>query len=91
MKNLQDIIPDREIVKMKNIDFWGIEYYSWRVAHPVYSDQVEELLENGYMVSTDYDGNFMVNKQLHPSPTDIQLNKRIWRNLSETIQKAGEK
>ena len=73
---------------MKNIDFWGMEYNSWRVQHPVYSDQVETLLENGYLVSTDYDGNFIVNKQLHPSPTDLQQNKRIWRSLFSALDKA---
>lgn len=85
-KNVQDIIPDREIIKMKNVEFAGLEYEEWRVEHPVFSDQIETLLENGYMVSTNHKGELIVMKQLNPSPVQLQQNKYFWNRLTEAIE-----
>lgn len=84
--NLQDIIPDREIVKMKNQEFAGIEYEQWRVAIPIFSDQIETLLENGFMVSILSKGEVTVTKQLNPSPRNLQQNKQFWKTLKNTLE-----
>ena len=85
MKTLRDIIPDREIIQHQNEEFAGIEYECYVVDTPVYGDQVETLLENGFMVSILNDGKVTINKQLNPSPEKLQENKRFWRNFIEVI------
>jgi len=91
MKNLQDIIPDREIVKLNNQEFAGLEYEQWRVEVPIFNDQVETLLENGYMLSIMFRGEVIVNRLLNPSPDALKQNKQFWNNLSEALNhEAGE-
>ena len=85
MKNIQDIIPDREIIKMKNSEFEGIEYESWNVGLPIFSDQMERLLENGFMVSVLDKGFVHVDKQLTPSPTNLRENKEFWNEFRKTV------
>ena len=89
MKNLQDIIPDREIIKMQNQEFAGIEYEQWNISLPVFSDQVETLLENGFMVSMLEDNHVTINKQLNPSPEKLHQNKQFWNTLKTTIDLEG--
>jgi len=89
MTNLQDIIPDREIIKLQNEECLGLVYESWVVAHPVFSDQVETLLEKGFMVSTSIKGELIVNKQLNPSPEKLHENKQFWRTLHKTLSRKG--
>ena len=84
-RNLQDIIPDREIVKLKNQEFAGIEYEQWRIGVPVWGDQVETLLENGYMVSIMTEGEVIVNKPLPMSPQALRQNKQFWNSLNEAL------
>ena len=85
MKNIRDIIPDREIIKHRNMKFAGREYECWKVSTPVWADQVESLLENGYMVSMLEDGIVTIDRQLNASPEDISSNKNFWRKLSQTL------
>lgn len=82
MKNIQDIISCREIIKLQNQEFAGLEYECWNVGLPVFSDQVKTLLENGFMVSMLHDGMITVNKELNPSPVKLQRNKNFWRAFS---------
>ena len=42
-RNLQDIIPDREIVKLQNQEFAGIEYEQWRIGVPIWGEDEEEI------------------------------------------------
>jgi hypothetical protein len=84
MKYLRDIIPDRRIIQCKNQEFAGLEYEEWKVGLPVFSDQIETLLENGCMVSIISDGIVTVDKQLNPSPQKLQENKHFWRELKAT-------
>ena len=85
MKNIQDIIPDREIIKMQNEEFAGIKYESWEVETPVWSDQVETLLENGFMVSMIKPNIVTVNKPMNISCSDLSSNKQFWRDLNEAV------
>ena len=85
VKNIQDIIPDREIVKLKNQEFAGIEYEEWRVGVPIWGDQVETLLENGYMLSIQSEGEVIVNKQLPTSPENLRMNKEFWNSLNRAL------
>ncbi len=87
MKNIQDIITCREITKLSNQELFGLEYECWNVSLPVWGDQVETLLENGYMVSMLNDGMITINKQLNPSPKKVQENKNFWRELEQQILK----
>ncbi len=84
-KNLQDIIPDREIVKLKNQEFAGLEYEQWRIGIPVWGDQIEDLLENGYTVAVLSEGEVIVNKQLNPSPEKLRQNKQFWDSLNKAL------
>jgi len=71
---------------MKNEELFGLEYESWNVSLPIFSDQIETLLENGYMVSMLYPNTIHVSKQLNPSPTNLQQNKRFWNRLEEVLE-----
>jgi len=90
IKNIQDIIRDREIIKMKNLEFLGLEYEEWNVSLPVFGDQVESLLEHGFSVSILDDGFITVTRIINPSPQKLQENKRFWRCLSEIIVSNGD-
>lgn len=85
MKNIQDIIPDRKIIKMKNQGFAGIDYEEWSVSLPIFGDQVETLLENGYSVSILEESYITVTKPLNPSPEKLQQNKAFWNELKTTL------
>ncbi len=85
VKNIQDIIPDREIVKLQNQEFEGIEYVQWRIGVQGWGDQVEDLLENGYMLSIMSEGEVIVNKQLNTSPEALRQNKQFWNNLNKAL------
>lgn len=85
MQNIQDIIPDREIIKMKNEEFAGIQYETWHVSLPVYGDQIEKLLESGFLVSVVYVNCVTVSKALNPSPEKLHKNKHFWNELEKGI------
>lgn len=85
MKNLQDIIPDRKITKLPNVEFAGIQYEEYNVETPVWSDQIQTLLENGYMVFACGGNHVVVNKALNPSPHALHQNKQFWRALNEAL------
>jgi len=85
VKNIQDIIPDREIVKLKNQEFAGLEYEHWRIGVPIWGDQVETLLENGYMLSIMSEGEVIVNRLLNPSPEALKQNKEFWNGLNKAL------
>jgi len=86
LKNIYDIIPDRKIIKLKNQEFAGLKYEQWSVEVPIFGDQVETLLENGYMLSIMGDGEVIINKQLNPSPEELRFNKQFWNNLNEALE-----
>lgn len=79
--NIQDIIPDREIIKLQNEEMFGFVYEMWSVGLPVYADQVERLVENGYLVAMLHENYITISKQLNPSPNDLSNNKRILNNI----------
>jgi hypothetical protein len=83
--NIQDIIPDREIIKMKNDEFAGIEYETWHVQLPLYGDRIETLLENGFLVSVIYQNCVTVSKALNPSPEKLHENKMFWNELKSAL------
>jgi len=85
VKNIQDIIPDREIVKLKNQEFAGLEYEQWRIGVPIWGDQVETLLENGYMLSIMTEGEVIVNRLLTTSPKKLRENKEFWNSLNKAL------
>ena len=84
--NIQDILPDREIIKMQNQNFAGLEYERWRVSTPLFSDETESLIENGFMVSVFHNGEVFVHKQLNPSPTQLRENKQFWCALNKELE-----
>lgn len=86
MKNIQDIIPDREIVQQKPQEFMGISYNVWRVGIPIFSDQVEKLLESGYHLFISGLGHVFVIRQLNPSPEQLRENREFWHNLTNRIE-----
>ena len=80
-KNLQDIIPDREIFRVHNQHFEGIEYETYRVDTPIYSDQVQELLENGFDLFVGGTKHVIINKKLTPNPEKLRQNKEFWNDF----------
>jgi len=84
-KNIQDIIPDRYIIKQDNISFAGLDYEVWKVQPPIFSDQVETLLENSYMLFIDDRREIFIEKLINPSPKQLQENKHFWRELRNKI------
>lgn len=89
MRNIQDIIPDREIIKMQNEEFAGLEYEVWNVQIPLFGDRIETLLENGFMVSMLESDKVNVCKQLNPSPEKLYENKQFWNELKTTLGVEG--
>ncbi len=85
-RNLQDIIKDREITQLPKQELLGISYDSWEVKPPLFGDQVETLLENGYMVSMLKNGKINIEFELTPSPEQLRGNKIFWRSLSEALE-----
>ena len=83
--NIEDIIRDREITRLPNQELLGISYECWEVDPPVYADQVEKLLENGYMVSMLKNGTINIEFELTPSPEQLRENKRFWNDLTEAL------
>lgn len=83
MKNIQDIIPDREIIKMKNEEFAGIEYEVWNVQIPLFGDRVQTLLENGFDVSMLESDKVNVVRKITPSPEKLHENKQFWKKLTD--------
>ncbi len=70
---------------MVNEEFGGLEYEIWKVGLPVFCDQVETLLENGYMVSMLTDEAVTVNRLLNPSPKALTENKQFWNSLNRAL------
>lgn len=84
-RNIQDIIPDREIIKMQNQEFAGLEYEVWNVSLPVFGDQIQTLLEHGFDVSMLEENKVHVTKQLNPSPEKLHENRMFWKELKEAL------
>ena len=84
-KNIQDIIRDREIIELEIIEFVGLSYRQWEVQPPIYGDQVESLLENGFMLWIDDERRIIVQKPINPSPEQVMQNKFFWRRLGESL------
>ena len=84
-KNIQDIIGSEHLTKREMEEFAGLQYDTWMVKPPIFSDQVETLLENGYMISFMSSYAIVINKKLNASPESITSNKKFWRELSEAI------
>lgn len=82
---LQDIIPDRKIVKLKNLSFGGLEYENYRVEPPIWADQIETLLENGFIIFIGGDGKVFINKLISPSPDQLSQNKHFLRMLNQHV------
>ena len=85
--NIQDIIPDREIIKMKNDEFAGIEYETWHVSLPIFGDTIEKLLEDGFLVSMLYQNCVTVSKALNTSPEKLHENKLFWNAFTLAVEK----
>lgn len=85
-RNIEDIIKDRRIIYLPDIELLGISYKCWEVEAPVYGDQIETLLENGYMVSMLKNGTINIEFELTPSPEQLRENKRFWNDLNEAIE-----
>ena len=90
MKNIQDIIPDREIIKQDNLTFAGLDYEVWKVEPPIFSDQVEQLLENRFMLFIDDRREIFVERLINSSPDVIMQNKKFWRKVNEVLDDKRE-
>jgi len=86
--NIQDIIPDREIIKMENMEFAGIHYEAWNVSLPLFGDTIEKLLEHGFIVSMLEPYKVNVCRQLNPSPENLSENKEFWRSLTRILSQS---
>jgi len=84
-KNIQDVVKDRTIIKMQNQRFASLDYEFWEVELPVYSDVVESLLENGFLVSMVKPNRVLVARRISASPKQIQENKNFWRDLTKEL------
>ncbi len=85
-RTLQDILKDREITELDPQELLGIHYKCWSVKPPLFGDQVETLLENGYMVSMQKNGEINIDIELTPSPEQLRENKRFWNDLTEALE-----
>ena len=84
--NIKNILFDKEIIRMKNEEFWGIDYEVWNVQIPLLNHQVENLLENGFMVSMLESDKVTICKRINPSPEKLHENKQLWRQLREELK-----
>jgi len=84
-RNLQDIIRDREIIKIHNQEFQGIHYEQWNVSLPIFSDQIEDLLKNGFIVSVLEKDKVNICRKLNSSPDQIEQNKQFCRSLESAL------
>ena len=84
--NIKNILFDKEIIRMKNEEFWGIEYEVWTVQILLLNHQVENLLENGFMVSMLESDKVNICKRINPSPEKLHYNKQLWRQLREELK-----
>lgn len=85
MKNLQDIIPCRIIHDAPRQEFAGIQYEEWEVLPPLWGDEVEKLLVEGYDVSMLSNGKINISKRLTPTPEKLRENKQFWSDLGKAI------
>jgi len=83
--NIQDIIGSEHLEQREDEEFAGLRYSSWNVVPPLFSDQIESLLENGFMVSIMTEGIVVINQPQDAPPEMIMSNKKFWRELSEAI------
>jgi hypothetical protein len=90
-KNIQDIVKDRKIIKMKNQRVGSVDYEVWEVQLPIYADVVERLLENGFLVSMTKPNRITVVREVPPSPHQIKNNKKFWRELTKELMGDEEK
>lgn len=82
--HLQSILKDRKIQEKPIQEFAGIQYQTWTVEPNLWADQIETLLENGFMVSI-HGLVVTINKQLPSSPQQLKANKDFWRELKKVL------
>ena len=83
---LRSILKDRKIQEKPTLEFAGLQYQTWTVEPNLFSDQVETLLENGFMLSIQ--GLVVtINKQLPSSPQQLKINKDFWRDFNGAIDR----
>ena len=86
MKELNQIIKDREITRVDDVDFLNQKYWQYEIQKPIFTDQVESLLEEGYLLMIDNDGKVIVSKKISiDTPEVIQESKRFFRELDKVI------
>ena len=83
-KDIYEVVPDREIRRQKTVEVLGEHYEQWIIDGNVWGDQVENLLENGFMVSM-LNHEVVVNRALPISPEQKMENKKFWRALEKAI------
>ena len=71
---------------MQNDEFAGLTYAHWKVSLPIFSDQVETLLENGFMVSMLNTKFVTINKKLNTSPEKLRENKHFWTEFKNSLR-----
>ena len=85
--NIKNILSDKEIIRMKNQNFWGIDYEIWTVQIPLFENQVETLLEEGFMVSMEESDKVTIRKRINPSPEQLRENKHIIEQIMDELSK----
>lgn len=81
---LHSILKDIKIQEKKKEECLGLEYQTWIVEPRIWSDQIQTLLENGFMVSID--GLVVtISKQLPSSPDQIRTNKQVWKEIGDAL------
>ena len=69
---------------MKNL--WDLNMSAGMFKFPLFGDRVEQLLENGFMVSILESDKVNVCKQLNSSPEKLYENKQFWKQLMKELK-----
>lgn len=86
---LRSILKDRTVKEETTEEFAGIKYQTWVVEPNIWADQVERLLENGFMLSI-HGLVVRISKQLPSSPEQIRINKQFWTELNIHTRSYGK-
>lgn len=86
-KKIDEILLDREIIPLDVAESLGETFLQWEIKGVIWSDMVEDLLENGYMIMFDTDDNkAIVSKSFgEQSPEQISKRKDFFRRLFSEI------
>lgn len=78
---------DKEIIPLDVVESLGEVFLQWEIKGIIWSDMVEDLLENGYMIMFDTnDGKAIVSKSFgEQSPELIMQRKDFFRRLTKVI------